>query len=418
MLVRSFTGRSMPEALEKVRAALGERALIIETRTVREPGLLGRSRGVEVVAAIDHAEQRPSLRTRTSAGLGALRPRESDNDDRRAWQRIELPRELRQTPTAPPSRTLAPQGEVDQATELRQGLLRSLEDGHELSHELATIRRQLARLARGEGVPSAHIGESLLAHLEDGELPAEHLAEIDEAIAQAGSRLPSERRRDFVDRLLARSLPIADPIDWDRCHQLLVVGPTGVGKTTTIAKLAGELALRRRRRIALVTIDTYRVGAADQLRAYADLLDVPCEVAQTPAALQAALQRFAGYDNVLIDTAGRSPADVARVHELKGFCKAVPGLQVLLALSATCGRAEFASVVERFSILPIEACAVTKLDECAAFGRLYGCLRRHRLPISYLTTGQEVPDDIRPAATGPIIGPLLDGSRLAHSLPA
>jgi flagellar biosynthesis protein FlhF len=186
----------------------------------------------------------------------------------------------------------------------------------------------------------------------------------------------------------------------------MLVGPTGVGKTTTIAKLAGDLVLKRKLRVALVTIDTYRVGAQDQLKAYADLLDVPCEVAATPAQFALALKRFADRDVVLIDTAGRSHADAARVHELKGFCRTASeaGLPaaVMLALAANGGRAEFAAVVERFSVLPIEHAVVTKLDECAAPGRLYGCLRRHRLPVAYFTTGQEVPDDIQPATSNAI----------------
>ncbi|MFW5846298.1 MAG: flagellar biosynthesis protein FlhF [Planctomycetota bacterium] len=393
MLVRSFTGRTMPEALEQVRRSLGERALIIETRTLREPGLLGRRSGVEVVAAVDHAEQRPSGNTRTSARIGALQPRRPAEDRPDAWRRIDLPTHLDLPDTPAP----VPQ---------HQGLIRALDEQHDLSHELATIRRQLARMARGEGVPSSHIGENWLSELEEQELPAEHIAEIDEAIAQAGVRLPADRRRAFAARLLGRRLHTPGPVDWDRCRQLLMVGPTGVGKTTTIAKLAGDLALRQGRRIALITIDTYRVGAADQLRAYADLLDVPCEVAQTPAQLAAALQRFADYDNVLIDTAGRSPADAARVHELKGFCRAAPGMGVLLAVGATCGRPEFAAVVERFSILPVEYTVITKFDECVAPGRLYGCLRRHRLPVNWITTGQEVPEDIRPAAPELLVDPI------------
>ncbi len=198
-------------------------------------------------------------------------------------------------------------------------------------------------------------------------------------------------------RLLARQLPCAGAIDWAACRRLMVVGPTGVGKTTTLAKLAGDLVLKQRRSVALVTIDTYRVGATDQLRAYADLLDVPLEVATSPAQLGAILRRFEHVDNVLIDTAGRSPADSARVQELKGFARAAPGVAVMLAAAATSGRAEFAAVVERFSVLPLAHTVITKLDECAAAGRLYGCLRRHRLPLNYVTAGQEVPEDIAPA---------------------
>jgi len=165
--------------------------------------------------------------------------------------------------------------------------------------------------------------------------------------------------------------------------------------------------MKKGKRVALITIDTYRVGAQDQLKTYADLLDVPLEVAATPAQFGALMRRYESYDNVLIDTAGRSPTDATRIHELKGFCRAVPGLGVMLAVAATSGRAEFAAVVERFSILPVAHAVITKLDECAAMGRLYGCLRRHRLPLNYLTTGQEVPDDIIAADPALIAGRVL-----------
>ena len=263
----------------------------------------------------------------------------------------------------------------------------------DLNDELAAIRRQLARLARGQPAPHQHLGD-LAEALAATELPEEIIAELDLTLDAAGDRVAPDRRHDLLSAALARRLDRWAAMDWNACRHLLMVGPTGIGKTTTIAKLAGELVLRQGRRVVLATLDTYRVGAQDQLKAYADLLDIPCVVAATPAQLGELLAAHAAADVVLIDTAGRNPADAARVHELRGFCRAVPGIQVCLAVAANAGRAEFAAVVERFSTLPIAHTVVTKLDECAAAGRLYGCLRRHRLNVRWFTTGQEVPTDI------------------------
>jgi flagellar biosynthesis protein FlhF len=276
----------------------------------------------------------------------------------------------------------------------------------DLHAELAAIRREMARIAAG--VPARHdqLGE-LAGELREAGCPEEVLAELDAACAAAGERLGAPRRRDFARLVLARALPAAGDLDWSRPRRLLVVGPTGVGKTTTIAKLAGDLVLRRKARIALVTIDTYRVGAQDQLRAYADLLDAPMEVASTPAELARVLARFADRDHVLVDTSGRSPADEARLMELRGFCRACPGLSVALAVAANAGRAEFAAAVERFSVLPVEHAIVTKLDECAEPGRLYGCLRRHRLPVRWFGTGQEVPADLVAADAAQLVDRVL-----------
>lgn len=380
MIVRSYTGRTVPEALEKVKNDLGDGALIIETRAIREPGLLGRKSGYEVVAAVDDA---PSKATRYAVPAVAAEPQVQP------WKPQPL-----EAPVANQAASLA-RDRGDEAAALA------------LEEELISIRRQLARLAAGQGTPRGHLGEELAAQLDDSELPGELVAELDEAMARAGTRLDQGKHREFLSLLMARNLPCAGAVDWSTTQKLMLVGPTGVGKTTTLAKLASELVMKRNKRVALITIDTYRVGAQDQLKAYADLLDVPLEVASTPAQFGALMRRYESYDNVLIDTAGRSPTDATRIHELKGFCRAVPGLAVMLAVAATSGRAEFAAVVERFSILPVAHAVVTKLDECAAMGRLYGCLRRHRLPLNYLTNGQEVPDDIVPADPTLIAGRVL-----------
>ncbi|TVR12169.1 MAG: flagellar biosynthesis protein FlhF [Planctomycetota bacterium] len=389
MIVRSYTGRTVAEALEKVRNDLGSQALIIETRTCKEPGLFGRQCGYEVVAAGD-----PDAQATSSPSPARTSPRAAEKAYAAA------------TPTDPPRRpgTLPIDFGNHQHSQASQ-LVASIPEATvgefmqrgDLSLEIASIRRQLARLATGHGVPTDHLGAEVSQLFEERELPAEIIAECDEVIAKAGERIPEAKRAELLARYLARQLRCNPGIDWNATRCLIVAGPTGVGKTTTIAKLAGDLVLRRGRRIGLITVDTYRVGATDQLQAYADLLDMPFAVARTPAELGHAVDSMADCDNILVDTAGRSPADAARVHEIKGFCRAVPGMVVALAVAANAGRAEYASVIERFSLLPVEHCLLTKIDECSAPGRLYGCLRRHALTVSYCTTGQEVPDDIEAA---------------------
>lgn len=377
MIVRSYSGRSVAEALEKVRKDLGPKALIIETRTCKESGLFGRQTGYEVVAA----GETESEARRTAPANPTL---------------AAEPRRVGSLPTVN-ARSHAESQAKQLAATIPERAVEELMQRGDLSLEIASIRRQLARLASGSGVPTDHLGATTSQLLEMRELPPEIIAECDEVIARAGERVAESRRHELISRYLARHLRTQAGIDWDISRMLIIAGPTGVGKTTTIAKMAGDLVLRRGRRVGLVTIDTYRVGATDQLQAYADLLDMPFAVARTPAELSEVVAAMGDCDNVLVDTAGRSPADAARVHELKGFCRAVPGLGVALTVAANAGRAEFASVVERFSLLPVEFCLLTKLDECEAPGRLYGCLRRHALNVAYCTHGQEVPDDISPA---------------------
>ncbi len=418
MLIRSYTGRSMQEALEKVRQQLGEQALIIETRSIKEPGLLGKKTGYEVIAAIDSAEQRDPPAPRTSHQLQALRERPAHIQGE--WRPIHNPKldsyvatmdkhleestQQNTIPSAAPSALSNQAAALSAAAEQAKALNHN--DHDLISHELCSIRRQLARLATGHEIPTAHLGEELSQHLKELELPDEIIGELDDVIEQAGDRLPAEKREDFIKRFLNKTLDCSHQLQWEDCKNIIIVGPTGVGKTTTLAKIAGDMVLNHKRRIALVTIDTYRVGAAEQLQAYADLLDVPFEVAQTPAQLQRILERFEDYDHVLIDTAGRSPADSTKVQELKAFCRAAKNCAVMLAISATSGRTEFAAVIERFSILPIELCVLTKMDELESPGRLFGCIRRHRLPVHLITDGQEVPEDLRIAQNQDFVNPL------------
>jgi len=388
MIIRCYSGRTVAEALTKVKNDLGENALIVETRSVKGAGVLAGTVGYEIVAALEHStptvatrQVRPSLPAAAPTPAPTLSPTTSSQAALRYGADAQRPAMLTAMPAAAAA-TAAP-----------------AESG-QLSRELAAIRAELGRLASGRASAS-ELPDDLNDIFVAAELPDDLQRELAQVVTSAGDRLAPARREVFLHAWLTRSMPCVAGIDWATTRHLLIVGPTGVGKTTTLAKLAAQLVHGRKARVGIITIDTYRIGAQDQLRAYADLLDVPFAVASTPAEFTKALAGFADCDHVLIDTAGRSPADAARVHELRAFCRAAAGsgsgLAVMLALPATCGRAEFAAVVERFSVLPLSHTVVTKLDECAAAGRLYGCLRRHALQPAYFTTGQEVPDDI---ATG------------------
>jgi flagellar biosynthesis GTPase FlhF len=178
---------------------------------------------------------------------------------------------------------------------------------------------------------------------------------------------------------------------------LALVGPTGVGKTTTLAKLAGKARLERKEAVGFVTLDLYRVAAVDQVRAYADLLEAPLEVAGTPAEFRRALGRLAGLDLVLVDTAGRSPLDARRVAELAAFLGAAPEIEVCLVLAATARLREMRDAFARFSRCRVQGLIFTKLDEALVAGDLLELAARAPVPVRFLAAGQEVPDDIEEA---------------------
>ncbi len=190
---------------------------------------------------------------------------------------------------------------------------------------------------------------------------------------------------------------------------LALVGPTGVGKTTTIAKLAAAYRLRHGKRVALITADTYRIAAVDQLRTYAGIIGVPLHVAHTPDQMAAAVDACTDFDVVLIDTAGRSPGDSQRLDELQTFLAAARPHQVHLVLASVASEASLLRTADQFARVGPSRVIFTKLDEAASFGVLVNVAARLSSRLSFVTTGQEVPDDIEPGRADRLARLILDG---------
>lgn len=172
------------------------------------------------------------------------------------------------------------------------------------------------------------------------------------------------------------------------------VGPTGVGKTTTLAKIAAEFHVRRGQRVGLITIDTYRIAAVEQLRTYADIIDIPMEVVSNESEMLEARERLQSSDLILIDTSGQSPKDVERMQELTRTLNSANPDEVMLVLSCMASSSGFKRAVESFSPTGATSIVLSKIDEADALGHLWMPLLESKLPIRYLTTGQDVPDDI------------------------
>lgn len=199
--------------------------------------------------------------------------------------------------------------------------------------------------------------------------------------------------------MVEAEIPCTNPIRTVRGGRKVValVGPTGVGKTTTIAKLAANFCLRDKVRMGLVTVDTYRVAAVEQLRTYAEIIDLPMKVVTSPPEMRRAIDELSGLDLVLIDTAGRSPRDELKIKELRSLLSEADVDEVHLVLSLTSSLKSLLATAEKFTPVGTNALILTKLDEAAGMGSALSLCRTLRLPVSYITTGQDVPDDIEPA---------------------
>ena len=244
---------------------------------------------------------------------------------------------------------------------------------------------------------------------------------IESASQELGGQFGDRKHvRERVIHHLSQFVPTANtPLPEPPLNGPLViamVGPTGVGKTTTTAKIAATCRLHRGGRVALVTCDTYRVAAVAQLRTYAEILGMPLHVADHPGQIKELIDSIQDVDVIIIDTPGRSQRDEGRLDELSRFLKAASPHQTHLVLSGTAGEQVLLREAEAFLPLGVDRIVLTKLDEAVSFGMLVDVLHRIGRELSFVTTGQEVPADIEPASGDHLASLALRGTNIGGAL--
>jgi len=372
----------MHDALALVRRELGPDAAVLHTREVRNGGLLGwlsSSRQIEVTA---------------SAGVNVPSRLPADASPEAAMPLPQVPPDPASVCDVDPPQTLCPRG--SQTPELSDEVQGQLSDLQTMVHELC----QRSRTDSYHELPEELF--RLFTELIDAELSEELSRELVERIR---SEAPGPELTDpvllraRVARMIEAEISVAGPINVTPGKRRVValVGPTGVGKTTTIAKLAANYRLKEKCRVGLVTVDTYRIAAVEQLRTYAEIIDLPMEVVSSPREMREAMGQMANLDLILMDTAGRSPRDDVKIRELKAFLTEAEADEVHLVLSSTAGSRTLQQTAGRFAAAGTTALLLTKLDETTGLGNVIPVLRSSQLPLGYLTNGQNVPDDIEVA---------------------
>lgn len=228
--------------------------------------------------------------------------------------------------------------------------------------------------------------------------------QLDDSVVVRGAVLEQLRAFIPISREPVTTAPSSGPL------RLALIGPTGVGKTTTVAKLAATFKLKQRKKVGLITSDTYRIAAVEQLRTYANIIGLRLEVALTPAEMAQACHALRDCDVILIDTAGRSQRDRDKLGELQKFLAAADPHEVHLVLSSTASEKVLLQEAEAFSDVRADKIILTKLDEAVSFGMLVNVMKRVGKELSFVTTGQEVPDHIEPGRADRLAELVLEGA--------
>ncbi|QED47559.1 flagellar biosynthesis protein FlhF [Cytobacillus dafuensis] len=365
MKVKKYIASSMAEAMKKIRAELGSDAVILNSREVQTGGFLGlfKKRNIEVIAAIDQQmKQQPVPITKQKiSNKSVLKPElekvSKPNDDKPNEDLINEMNELKKI--------------ISQISVPSGGFGPSYPDPIKLLHTLL-MKQEI----------DSTIQESILSSLLEKWYVEGANASIDVVY--------SWLEKDLVDRI--SDIPFGG-VSFKKKY-INVVGPTGVGKTTTLAKIAAEAVINHKKKVAFITTDTYRIAAIDQLKTYAKILNIPMEVCYTIEDFYKAANSFNEFDLVLIDTAGRNFRNKQYVEDLKQVIDFDNECETFLVLSLTAKQRDMEDIFDQFSIIEIDKFIFTKADETSSYGAMYNLINKYNKGVAYMTNGQNVPDDM------------------------
>lgn len=432
----------MPEALALVKRRLGADAVIVHTRQFKRGGVLGMGAKtvVEVTAAAGADwPARPSRRARSPQPARSARPigRATDNRSSQSGSHAAMAvagggandssgSDMNAMPSAGDlirQTYAAARAEIASAS-AGDGLGASVMAGGAavmapprtgvgamdqtaIAQEMRAVKRMVSRMmdqqrrAAAPALPDKLFDQyiNLIEQEVAEELADEIVREVSEELDETAIHDES-LVREAILRRLASLIRVDDqagqftkPED-GRPRTIALIGPTGVGKTTTVAKLAANFKLKQHKKVGLITSDTYRIAAVEQLRTYAGILGVPLHVANSPERMIEAMRACRDCDVVLIDTAGRSQRDDPKLDQLRTFIRAADPHEVHLVLSLTSHQSVLLEAVERFSAIRTDRMIFTKLDEAVNFGVLVNVAKQVDTHLSFVATGQEVPHDL------------------------
>ncbi|MBU3142293.1 flagellar biosynthesis protein FlhF [Clostridium sp. CF012] len=411
MIIKRYIVNSMNEAMTRIRYELGSEAVIISQRKIRRPGIKGlfSPKVIEVTATVENEINPQDQNVKDS--IEAIKkvvqqqneiknyPRETGKQESVVHKSSRYSEENNNIIN---SKVNTNDSTVDLMDEMKQ---------------MKTMISELANVSKLAAVNSPGNNKSDIEKiLEDNDVDSETISKIiikieDYKIQDDVIKFNEFQTNEFQTReyeklklVLKEMIHVTIPKLEGR---IVLVGPTGVGKTTTIAKLAGRLALLEKKKVGLITVDTYRIGAVEQLKTYADIMNIPFKVVYDMKDMENAIGSMSECEVVLIDTTGRSSKNKMQIAELRTFVEKADTKNVHLVLSSTTKNKDIKYIIEGYQILHYNSIIVTKLDETSTYGSILNILETAQIPLSFVTTGQSVPDDIKELSADNLVSLIL-----------
>lgn len=424
MKLYTFTGETPAEALKKAQLECGEDALVVNTKEIKKKTINSPSL-YEVVVASEEGKPEPEKKneayTEDDSSFDSddvlLNLSETVKQITKIAQITEKdPLEKKEQKNEPLPKIVQSndsmhlkdiQSEIGKLTDKVKLIQNMIWDGDKQSRNGISIPPEFAeifRIAKASGMSKEHIEEIM-------KLTLEHMP--------MSMRQNSQTVKRYFNVLLRKLTPLRIESGLSKPNKriIMLVGPTGVGKTTTIAKLAARFAYKQdvKYKVGIITVDTYRIGAVEQLMHYAKIMKLGIESVEDPLDFSRAIASLRHCDYILIDTAGSSQHDNEKITKLKQFLEAEAhtSIDVSLVLSSNTKHEDLREIYKKFSVLGIDTIIATKLDETNGFGNIFSLVYENKKPISYFSVGQEVPDDLIPASSDFFVDCLLNGFKKA-----
>lgn len=393
MRVKRYVAETLQDAMLKVKIDMGKDAVILHTRKFKEGGFFGffGKQMFEVTAAIE--DSLPVTAKPKSPGPAQQVPNPANQNNSAVNQAVISNQNSVNDPAGSPEQLIAAadcrEADIHEEIQEMKSMLNDMMMQMDVEDDIKSLPKCFQRYHQilTENDVEDKLAKKILREVAK-QIPKEDISNLDTVRANL---------EQYILKALKKPKPISFKRNGLNQQSIALVGPTGVGKTTTIAKLAATFAIVDKKNVALITADTYRVAAVEQLKTYGEIIGIPVDVVFSPHELQEAISRHIDKDLILIDTAGRSHKNAEQMIELKSFLDVAAPSEIFLVLSASTKCKDMMEIVNRYSDIPINKLIFTKLDETSSYGAILNLISRTQKHLSYITVGQNVPDDIEVA---------------------